>query len=300
MSSCAPISAQLPTFVPTRHSTATLAPLVSPMPTATAGTIGVLMPTASYTPTLVPTATLTASPTVTLVASATATPLPAQFSFGKSAGGRDLLAYRIGTGATVLMLVGGVHMGYEANTARLLNEVITHYQAVGVSDGMSLLIIPTLNADGVGRDGQLAGRFNGNGVDLNRNWGCGWAEEAYFREGRVNAGSAPFSEPETQALGALIQQLRPQAVLFYHAAARGVFAGDCGGGGVSQALAQAYSEASGYPYGEAFTAYPVSGTAPSWVDSLGIASADVELASTDSTEFTRNLRAIERLLGRGN
>jgi hypothetical protein len=225
--------------------------------------------------------------------------LPAQFSFGKSAGGRDLLAYRIGTGARVFMLVGGVHMGYEANTARLLQEVIAHYEAVGVPEGTTLLIVPMLNVDGSGRDGQLAGRFNGNGVDLNRNWGCGWSEEAYFRDGRVNAGSAPFSELETQALGALIQQVRPQAVLFYHAAARGVFAGDCGGGGISQALAQAYSDASGYPYGETFTAYPISGTAPSWVDSLGIASADVELASTDSTEFTRNLRALERLLGRG-
>jgi hypothetical protein len=50
--------------------------------------------------------------------------------------------------------------------------------------------------------------------------------------------------------------------------------------------------ATGYSYGESFTAYPVTGTAPSWVAGLGIPAADIELASWTDPEFERNLRAV--------
>ena len=108
----------------------------------------------------------------------------------------------------------------------------------------------------------------------------------------VSAGGAPFSEPETLALASLIRDVRPQAVLFYHSAANGVYAGDCGGNGNSATLGQVLGVATGYNFGEAFSAYPVTGTAPSWVDSLGIASADVELATANDTEFERNVHGL--------
>lgn len=159
---------------------------------------------------------------------------------------------------------------------------------------VSFIVIPSLNPDGEARGRVANGRFNGNGVDLNRNWACGWEETAEYSGGPVDPGFTPFDQPESAALAALIQDNQPSVVIFYHAAANGVFAGTCGENPeLSLPLAQVYGNASGYPFGEEFTAYKVTGTAPSWVNSIGIPSIDVELASDDVIEFDRNLRALQ-------
>jgi hypothetical protein len=108
----------------------------------------------------------------------------------------------------------------------------------------------------------------------------------------VNPGSAAFSEPESMALGALIQQIQPQAVLFYHGAANGIFPGNCEGF-VSDPLAAVYSASSGYPYSSDFTNYTVTGSASGWVDSQRIPAIDVELATTTETEIIKNLQGID-------
>ncbi len=245
----------------------------------------------SVTPQPTPTHTVTPQPTPTREI------LPAQFSFGKSAGGLELQAFRVGTGERLLMVVGGVHAGYEANTIQLVRRLYDHALAnpQELPDALTLLFVPVLNVDGIAAGRDARGRLNANGVDLNRNWGCGWSAEAYFGEKRVNSGSAPFSEPETLALGGLIERVRPSAVLFYHAAARGVFAGNCGGM-VSQPLAEVYGRAIGYPYDSAFSKYAVTGTAPAWVDSLGIPAADVELASAEGFDFVGHWRALRAVM----
>jgi hypothetical protein len=159
-----------------------------------------------------------------------------------------------------------------------------------------LIFVPALNPDGLTKGRVLEGRFNDQRVDLNRNWGCGWEPIAYFQEREVSPGQSAFSEPETQALAALILQERPSAVLFYHAAANGIFSGECAGQDAnSAAMSTVLSDATGYPYGDDFSEYVVSGTAPEWVASQGIASADVELASATETEFERNLRGVMAL-----
>jgi hypothetical protein len=98
----------------------------------------------------------------------------------------------------------------------------------------------------------------------------------------------PFSEPETRALSALIQNTRPETVLFYHSAAGGVFAGECEVDHGSAEMSQILGQATGYTYGQEFSAYKVTGTAASWVDGLGIPSADVELLTQHDSEFARN------------
>lgn len=204
------------------------------------------------------------------------------------------MAYRSGNGGALLMLVGGIHTGFESNTAELIQRLVGHYRLApgDVLPGITLVLIPVLNPDGqtYGRD--LRGRYNANGVDLNRNWGCDWQALAYFKDEEVNPGSQPFSEPESIALAALINDLRPEAVLFYHGAANGVIPGRCDDIPNGEALAQIYADSSRYPYNETFTDYIVTGSAPDWVDSLGIPAADVELASAELTEFERNLRAV--------
>jgi hypothetical protein len=289
-----PISRATATLIaPSVQFIATLPPRPTPIVSPTQLVIP-LTPTFGITlvtlapPTPLPTATLTPLPTITN------TPLPTQFIFGYSVQGRELMAYRYGIGAQTIMLIGGIHAGYERNTTDLLNQVRLHIEAnpQDIAPNTTFLIVPLLNPDGYTQGESLAGRFNANGVDLNRNWGCEWQAEAQFQDMTVSAGSEPFSEAETRALGALIQQVRPSVVLFYHAAANGVFAGGCNDTSVSQAMSVVYGEAADYPTGQDFTAYRVTGTAPNWVDSLGIPSADVELATSDSAELIRNVRGI--------
>jgi len=218
--------------------------------------------------------------------------------FGLSVEGRDLTAYRLGSGARAVLLVGAVHGGFESNTAQLMEALAAHFRA-NPSDlpaDITLWIVPALNPDGVARGRVLEGRFNANTVDLNRNWPCGWQPVAYFRDMEVSAGGEPLSEPETRALSDLIISIQPAASLFFHAAAAGVFSGNCGGDGGSGALSAVFGEAAAYSYGESFSAYPVTGTAPAWVNSLGLAAADVELASATEVEFDRNLAGVKAAL----
>jgi hypothetical protein len=222
--------------------------------------------------------------------------IPAENTFvvGQSVQGRDLLAWRFGDGQHIVLLVGGIHAGFEANTVMLVNELIAHFQGTpaDVLPGITLVLIPIANPDGLVLGRQSSGRFNANNVDLNRNWGCEWSPTAYWQERLVNPGERAFSEPETRAIGQLIRDFQPGAAVFYHAAARGVFAGGCDGDHGSGALAAVIGEASGYPYGEAWSAYPVSGTASTWADGLGVPAVDLELSGTRETEFLPNLRAI--------
>ncbi len=270
----------------------TYTPRVNAQPTAT-GTPADMTPWLAPTDRSLPDAPVIIPTAVRLIAAA---PLPPDaFVFGQSTEGRDLLAWRFGAGERVLLLVGGIHTGYEANTVMLVNELIDHFRRApgDVLPGLSLVLVPVANPDGLERGRVAEGRFNGGGVDLNRNWGCEWSAEAYWRTQRVDAGRQPFSEPETRALAALVGELRPAAVVFYHSAARGVFAGDCQpGGGVSWGLAAVLGEAAGYPYGAPFSAYRVTGTAPNWLDGQGIPAVDVELAGTRDSEFVPNLRGV--------
>ncbi len=294
-----PTRAQLPTTEPTEEPSPTPENTETHTPTATVSSTATL--TLTQTPDVSPTQTSFAVLLSTATASftppaTTRTPLPSAFKFGQSAEGRDLIAYRYGTGRHWIMLVGGIHAGFEANTISLMERLRIEWQnnPREILPDVSFIVIPRLNPDGEARGRILNGRFNGNGVDLNRNWGCGWEETAEFGEGPVDPGFAPFDQPESAALGALIQDNQPSAVIFYHAAANGVFAGTCGDNPeLSIPLAQVYGNESGYPFGEAFSAYTVTGTAPSWVNSIGIPSIDVELASDDVVEFDRNLRALQ-------
>jgi predicted deacylase len=232
------------------------------------------------------------------------TPDPLATIIGRSAEGRAIIARRMGAGDRALMLVGGIHGGWEANTVTLINELISHFDSnpADILPGLSLILIPAANPDGVLRGRDIGSRFNANGVDLNRNWGCGWSADAVWRSQPVSAGEAPFSEPETQALADYIRRTQPATVLFYHSAAAGVYAGTCGGDQGSLLMSQIYGQATGYSYGQGFTAYRVTGTAAAWVNSIGIPSADVELQTQTHSEFARNLAgvlAVQRWLAAG-
>ncbi len=248
------------------------------------------------------------SPTtaLTLLAPLATAALPSHTTLiGYSAGGRALLARRFGSSDRLLLIVGGIHGGWEANTVELVNLLIDHFAAhpEEIPPSVALALVPVANPDGLSFMREAEGRFNANGVDLNRNWGCGWQPEAVWRDAAVSPGAQPFSEPETAALADFIRAQRPSAALFYHSAAAGVFSGSCAetplgaaGTAASSALAAVYGEAAGYSFGRSFSAYPVTGTAASWAAGQGIAAADIELQSWNDPEFERNLRALRAVI----
>ncbi len=219
---------------------------------------------------------------------------------GETEWGLPIKAYRFGSGPMPVLLVGGIHGGYEQNTVQLMDELgaYFHEHPEAIAPNISLYIVPVANPDGLVTGPTFAGRFNANGVDLNRNWGCAWLPEAYAGQRRVDPGSAPFSEPETQALRDFILTLQPVMVVWYHSAADGIFPGECDGDDHGSAdMAEVLSRATGYPTGEAFHVqrYEVTGTASDWVVGQGIPAAALELTTRDGSEFNHNLAGVMAL-----
>ncbi len=294
----APIELISPTAPPTRRPSPTPRPIASPTP--------------SPSPTTTPTATRPAVQSVLALTDApppgtvppelltqvappeTATLSPDVALVGRSVEGRAILARRLGSGPQQILLVGGIHGGFEVNTVALMNEVIAHFDAnpQEIAPALSLIVIPAANPDGLLRGREAAGRFNAHSVDLNRNWACDWSPEAIWQDQAVDPGAEPFSEPETAALADYILLTQPVAVLFYHSAAGGVFPGACEGDHGSQVLGHIYGDAAGYPSDSTFDHYDVTGDASNWVDGQGIPAVTVELQSWTETEWERNYAGI--------
>lgn len=244
-------------------------------------------------------------------------PVPIVEVIGTSAGGRDITAYTYGTGAKKLLLVGGIHGGYEWNAVLLAYQVMDYLKANpgAIPSGVSVTVIPSLNPDGVfkvaGTEGRFteadvststatlaAGRFNADSVDLNRNFDCHWEPTATWQSRTVSAGTAAFSEPEAAALRDYVLKNRPDGALFWHSQANSIYTSDCGKGILpgTTALANAYARASAYPQAATFTAYPVTGDVTDWMASVGIPAISVELKTHATTEFDRNLAGVKALI----
>jgi len=232
---------------------------------------------------------------------------------GASAEGRPITVYRFGSGARPVVLVGGIHGGYEWNTILLAYEAIDYFAAhpEQIPPDVSLFIIPSANPDGQFQATQqngrftpadvltdtVSGRFNANGVDLNRNWDCEWAATAVWRENAVSGGEQPFSEPESIALRDYLLALQPAAVVFWHSAADGVYAAGCPESDIlSLELAQVYGAAASYPVHDRFDSYSITGDAADWLMQQGIPTITVELKNHTDTFWPQNLDGILALV----
>ena len=242
-------------------------------------------------------------------------PIPVQKVIGTSVQGRGILAYTYGTGSTTLMFVGGIHGGYEWNSVLLSYELIDYLEAnpESVPRNMKIIVIPSANPDGVyeviGVEGRFAltdvpektklglGCFNAHSVDLNRNFDCKWKPESKWRGNTVSAGTAPFSEPESQAIRDIITEQQPEAVVFLHSQSNAVYASECESGILheTRTVMSLYAEASGYPAVDSFDAYEITGDAEGWLASINIPAITVELSTHETTEWTRNLAGIKAL-----
>lgn len=248
-----------------------------------------------------------------------AVPAISEQVIGSSVEGRPITATTYGTGDTHLLFVGGVHGGYEWNSVLLAYAMMDHLEATlsTIPANVRVSIIPDLNPDGTfvvtGKSGRFTaadvpnpdtrvadGRFNANGVDLNRNFDCKWAPTSTWRGEVVSAGTEPFSEPEAAALRDYVLETTPDAVIFWHSQANTVYASECENGILPETLAlmETYAVPASYGQVPAFDAYPITGDAEGWLASIGIPAITVELEGYRSIEWERNLAGTEAVLQR--
>ncbi len=222
------------------------------------------------------------------------TSAPAQWRIGLSAHGRPLDAYRFGQGPVRVAIVGGIHGGYEGNTVLLVQQMVRYFQQrpEAVPDGYTLYVVPNANPDGYARGAIDDGRFNGNGVDLNRNWAHDWQQYSeWWGSQRLYGGEYPFSEPETRALRDLILGEGVAAAIFYHS--MGGFITYPRAQESSARLAECFAAATGYDLGEGGRlGYTITGDASGYLREQGIATIDVELTDHESPEWERNLAGL--------
>lgn len=308
-----PTSTRWPSLTPrptdTRWPTSTRWPTKTLSPTITVPPTNTVPPTETFTPTLSPTPTFTFTVTETATEgpspTATSTPLPffeGPIVIGYSVQNRPLEVYRFGTGPIERMIVAGMHGGNEYNTVKLADQLIEYIKAHPevIPEDVTLYILRCLNPDGVARGLNIYGRTNANNVDLNRNWDANWQAD-WPRTGCWSAlpttgGTGPGSEPETQAVMAFIQAHHVDALINYHSAYLGIFAGGVPDYPPSFALADAVDEVTTYPWPPINTGCVYTGGMVDWTAAQGIASLDVELSTATSTDFTMNLRVLEVLV----
>ncbi|MBK7897403.1 MAG: protein kinase [Anaerolineaceae bacterium] len=261
------------------------------------------LPTAPFNTTATSPPTPTAQPTPTQTVALVA---PVVSTFGQSVSGTPLEVVRLGSGPQTLVFIGGLHAGFAPGSVELANQVVAHYteNLANIPPEITLLIIPNANPDSPRAPGQLAGRLNANGVDLNRNWDCRWlANPPWGSEEAVEGlgGSAPFSEPEVRSLSNFIVAQESTAVIFWQArSVEGLVSpGECvEGNSVSQPLADIYGGAAGYRIGdfEELVNTQVFGDATNWLDSQGIPAISVLVTDYTATDFAENLAAIEAVM----
>ena len=261
-------------------------PVSSPRPTQTA-------PAVAETPSL-PTATASvATPTVGQGQPAV---------IGTSVGGRPLEVFRFGNGPRQLLIVAGIHGGYEWNTIALATELIGLLQTEPerVPDDVTLYILRAMNPDGEARSHSYEGRANDHGVDLNRNWPVNWHldwDRTYcWHYLPITAGEHPLSEPETAAVLQFILDHDIYALISYHSAALGVFPGGSPPDVAAQRLAEAVAAVSGYRYPPRDYGCEYTGQLTDWAVSQGIPAIDVELTNHTDTDFDINVAVLETFL----
>ncbi len=277
--------------------------------TATPTFLATENPTSTQTNTLLPSATTTQLPHSTRTPrpsptrKPSPTPLAQPFVIGYSVAERPLEVYRFGEGPRNLMIVAGIHGGYEWNTIALADELIAHLTANPdfIPAGVTLYILRSANPDGEARDYGSAGRANENGVDINRNFSANWVAEwnrtGCWNHRPITAGTRPGSEPEAAAIIQFVLKNQIKALINYHSAALGIFAGGQPPNLTSIDLAQTLAAVSPYHFPPPYdTGCEYTGQLSDWAVLHNIPAVDVELTNHYDTDFQINLSILEAFL----
>jgi predicted deacylase len=267
-------------------------------------------PTLSLPPTRYNLPTVTPNPLSTEIVVESPTPfvLPNGIRpglIGSSVSGRPIEVYTFGYGGRQVMIVAGIHGGYEWNTIALADQLILYLNEhpETIPEDVTLFILRNLNPDGDARDHGIDGRANDHGVDLNRNfpvnWSATWNREGCYDKSPTTSGTGPGSEPETAAVINFLSYRRLTALISYHSAALGIFPGGEPWDETSIRLARQIAEVSNYPFPPIKTGCVYTGTLADFAVSHGIAAVDLELSNHKQTEFNTNLQILKILLNFG-
>ena len=176
---------------------------------------------------------------------------PSTLTVGRAVRGRSLVAWRQGSpdAPAVILVMGQMH-GDEPRGI----DVVRELRKLMFPKDIQLWSIPTVNPDGL----IAQTRVNAHHVDLNRNFPYMWranpSSKIYF------PGTRPSSEPETRAVIAFLDHLRPDLVLSFHQAFRAVDAGPA----KVQPWVQLMSSGTGLPVKDVPCHGPCAGTMTSW------------------------------------
>jgi protein MpaA len=176
--------------------------------------------------------------------------------YGESLDGHSLNVWLPVEDQPAILVVASMH-GDESETTVVLSEALRSIR----TNSLRAAAILSANPDGLVR----GTRGNARGVDLNRNFpASNWSAEGVGYKSRDNdpqdillsPGSCAGSEPETQALLALLEKLQPRAVVTLHSALA------CIDDSSESYLGRKLSERTGLPLEP--VSYPTPGSFGSW------------------------------------
>lgn len=158
-------------------------------------------------------------------------------SIGKTLEGRDILAIKISDNAKTdeqepTVLVNAMHHAREVMTPEITTDMIEYLTSNYGSnaevttwvDNTEIWVIPMFNLDGNNKMWTEDSMWrkntrDGHGVDINRNYPTGW-NSCNGSSARTSAqdyrGTAPASEPETQAMMNFVASIKPVFNISYH------------------------------------------------------------------------------------
>ena len=195
---------------------------------------------------------------------------------GRSVNGVPLTMDLFGDGPDAVLVVGGIH-GDEPTGAEAASELAALLRGnPELLIGSTVGIVARANPDGL----SSGTRANAHGVDLNRNFPSRAWRRA--RAGELHHGTHPASEPETLAIMAAIEVLRPSRVIDIHSINHGRHCNNYDG--PAEHLARRMSRLNGYPV-LPDVGYPTPGALGCWTGiDLGIPAVTLELPRELSAE----------------
>lgn len=239
-------------------------------------------------------------------------PLPGPLeAIGKTVEGRDVTLLRIGHGPFVIVFCAAIH-GNEVGTAKLMRFLASYLsRETAMHSRFSFLCIGVLNVDGyeLARKnpdylhGGRIGRFNANGVDLNRNFPTtSFTEKSVWSHGKdyaetteVFCGSSPGSEPENAVLRDLVTKEKASLLWMFHSVASEIMASH---DDEAEHLAALFSARTGFRQGthEEWLQLHQTGTAKEWCEEQGIMYLESEASERWGSDWKRQRKGIEAVL----
>jgi murein peptide amidase A len=210
-------------------------------------------------------------------------------AFGATSGDGELWkATMSGHGDGSLLLLGGMHGDEPQGTHVLLRLLADPSLSTRELAWRTVVVVPALNPDGL----RAGTRVNGRGVDLNRNLPTeNWQPRSAKPE--HHPGPAPASEPETQSLIRLVEEMHPALIVTLHAPYACI-----NYDGPAEEEAKRLAAALGYPVWEEI-GYPTPGSFGTWAGvERGIPTLTVEFDDIPPAAWERSRNALVSLVTR--